>query len=172
MNRKITTLPSIVDSLIRETPAYGTVAEYADGSKFIYAYTALTDVEKGDTLAYTTTPNASGYNPQAAAAATSAIYHKYGVACQDKTAAGGLWLQIAGRCTFAKVDGTTDVAAGNFLKPANASRLLVIDHNATATASMVAVAEEAETKEAAAQTPITGSADHTIFLVDRWATVA
>jgi len=171
-DRKITTLPSVVDSLVQESPTYGTVREYEDGAKFIFCYTALTDVLKGDLFSYTATPNASGYNPQAAVPATSAIYHKYGIACQALTAAGGLWLQIGGRCDFAKIDGDTNVAAGNFLKAANASRAFVFDHGTVATASMLAVAEEAETVALAAQTPATGSADHTVFLFDIVATVA
>lgn len=153
---------------------YGTEIIFPSGNKYIYAYTALTTLVKGGCCAINQdTGDAAGQNPRATVPATSSIYHLFGISAETVTAAGGIWVQTKGRCTYARVDGATDVAINDPLKPVNAKQYLAQDHADTPTASFMAVAEEAEADAIAAQTDITnGDADKTIYLPERWATVA
>ena len=156
------------------TASYGSQVIWPDGREFVYGYTALTDLVKGDWVAIETdsADTTAGMNPRITKPATSAVYLLYGVMCAALTAAGGSWVQTKGQCTFAKVDGTTDVAINDFLKGSNGVTYLVQDHADTGTASAVAICDEAETAAVAAQDPITGSADHLIHLLGRRATIA
>jgi len=167
-----------IESLVLATPdAYGEKAFVTDSEgykEFVYCYTALTSLQKGSVVCITLdTGDSAGQNPRAVLPATSSIYNKFGICAETVTAAGGIWVQTYGRCSHAIVDGTTDVGINDPLKAANGVHSLVIDHTDTGTASMIAIAEEAETDTLTVQGSATyGTNDHTVFLLDRWATVA
>lgn len=164
-----------IETLCAERPsAYGKRRTLSDGREFVYAYTALTSLLKGGCVALELdTGDAAGQNPRAVVPTTSAIVNLHGIAAETVTTAGGIWVQTYGRCTYARVDGATDVGINDPLKPVNTTQYLTQDHADTGTAAMFAVAEEAETVAIAAQTDTTnGDADNTIFILGRRCTVA
>jgi hypothetical protein len=163
-----------LETLLLETPEYGAKRTLPDGREFVYCYTALTTLVKGGCVALETdTGDAAGQNPRAVVPATSSIHLLHGVAAETVTAAGGIWVQTYGRCTYARVDGATDVGINDPLKPVNTKQYLAQDHADTGTASMFAIAESVEADAIAAQVDTTnGDADKTIFILGRRCTVA
>lgn len=163
-----------IETLLLGSPEYGTKQTLPDGREFVYAYTALTTLVKGGVVALEQdTGDTAGLNPRATVPATSNVDTLFGIAAETVTAAGGIWVQTYGRCTYARVDGATDVGINDPLKPVNTKQYLAQDHADTGTASMFAIAEEAETDAIAAQTDTTnGDADKTIFILGRRCTVA
>ena len=162
-------------------PAYGeTLYGLVPGGKFIYCYTALTTLHQGSVVTISTdTGDTAGLNPRAVLPTTTSVYNQYGICAETKAAAGGIWVQVGGRCTHSIVDGTTDVGINDPLKPSNGSHALVNDHADTGTASMVAIAESAETDTLTVQGDATYGGQgaspqtwNTVYLLDRWATVA
>ena len=101
------------------------------------------NTEEGEVLVKTYDGD-SAKSPKAVAAATSAFNREVVVATQDQgTTAGFQWCVIAGPC-YALVDGTTDVAVGNFLEVLNGADGFTKDGTAQATTS-AAIALEAVT---------------------------
>jgi hypothetical protein len=134
---------------------YGTEIELPDGTKYIYAYwdgsAPATAIAKGDVLFYGAGAGATvGLNPRVTAPATTAVQVKVGVACQAKTAAGGLWLQIEGPCAFASVLGAATVAVGRALQCVNGQVYLADDGGTVLTADTVAYSQVAYTTTSAA----------------------
>ena len=166
-----------IEALVLETPSsYGVEASLPDGRKFVYCYTALTSILVGGCVAVGRTGGATtaGRNPQATLPETDDnVAHVYGIACKTTDAAGGVWVQVYGRCTFAKVDGTSAVAIGDSLKPVDGAQYLVQDAAVgnTKTAAAVAFAEEAEAVAYGSQTVTTGTPDNTIFITGQPATL-
>jgi hypothetical protein len=168
-----------LEALVLETPSsYGVKAAIEDKvsgyQEFIYCYTALTSLRKGSCVCISLdSGDAAGQNPRAVLPATSAVPNQFGICAETIAVAGGIWVQVYGRCPHAIVDGTTDVGINDPLKPVNGAHNLVIDHTDTGTASMVAFAEEAETSTLTVQGDATyGLSDNTVFLLNRLATVA
>jgi hypothetical protein len=173
-NYPIATIDPIETLTLERPSSYGVKRTLDDGREFVYCYTALTSLVKGGTVAINQdTGDAAGQNPRATVPATSSVANRFGVAAETVTAAGGIWVQTYGRCTYARVDGGTDVGINDPLKPVNAKQYLTQDHADTGTASMFAVAESVEADAVAAQTDTTnGDADKTIFILGELCTVA
>ena len=88
-----------------------------------------------------------GDNPVAVAAATATFRQVVVVATVDQGATAGFqWCVVEGECE-ALVDGTADVAKGDFLEVLNGDDGLTLD-GAGRTARSVAVAEEAQATDA------------------------
>jgi len=142
--------PGLEALLQMEAPAYGTEitlplivggADYGPAT-FIYCYTAETTIKVGFPvqIGYDTYSGTAGfYSPMASIPdATGEIYHLMGVACQTLTAAGGIWVQIKGRCAFARVSG--NVALGTHLTY-TAAPYFASDHATVKTVAGCAVYE-------------------------------
>lgn len=134
--------PPGLEALLAETPpAYGTerTMPVYDGSTgtFVYCYTALNTVVVGGAVQinYTGSVLTSAYaNPRVTLPDnTGSVPHQPGIACQTKTAAGGLWVQTKGRCFFARADGGTNIALGTHLTFTNGAQYLSTDHATVAT---------------------------------------
>lgn len=119
---------------------------WQDGKEYIAVYNETGAArERGDvaTLAYS-----NDYGTEAIAVATT-TFPVCTVVFLDAVPANGLaWVQIAGECAEAKVDGTTNVAAGDFLEVINGGTAFIKDGTARTTVS-AAVACEAVTADAA-----------------------
>lgn len=169
-------------ALAAYTPAaYGQEVTLNDATygtrKFIFCYTALTSLHQGSVVCIEldTADTTAGMNPRAVLPATSSVYLRFGVCAETVAAAGGIWVQVYGRCDVVCIDGTTDVAINDPLKAANASHCLVQDHADTGTASMIAISECAQTDTPTVQGDATygdPTDSHQVYLLDRRATVA
>jgi len=73
-----------------------------------------------------------------------AVYQEVGVVLEALTEAGYGWVRVAGICD-ALVDGTTDVAKGDYLESL-ATISVVKDHSTVRSVNSVAVALEAQTE--------------------------
>lgn len=104
---------------------------------------------KGDAVFINAVANASGNNPAISAAATTAVNQMAGIVTTTLAAAGLVWVQIEGYCDFAKLEGTTDIAAGDQLQMVNAQTYLVKDGGTGRTADSLAIAQEAYTTNSA-----------------------
>lgn len=83
--------------------------------------------------------------PETAAAATSTVYQQVGVVCTAATVGLEVLLQTRGFAE-AYVEGTTDVAAGDFLEVLNGENELKKDGTRSANSVAVAVDAQAENK--------------------------
>jgi hypothetical protein len=92
-------------------------------------------------------------SPSAVAVATSAFPVRTCVATEAQTAAGYQWVVIEGECD-ALVDGTTDVAEGDFLEVLNGADGFIKDGTSRTTVS-AAIAREAQTTNADTLTKVT-----------------
>lgn len=143
--------PGLEMLLAMKAPPYGTELDIPvyDGSMghFIYCYTALATIVVGGCVEISLTGSlvtTGDYkNPNATIPATTAIPHRRGIATKTVAAAGGLWVQIKGRCFFARVvdPATTDIVIGAHLKAVTAVQYITLDHATARTTSGFAVFE-------------------------------
>ena len=118
--------------------------------QYIYQDSASpASVAEGDWVFIGAVGLATADNPAASPAATTAIPQNVGVAIDDYTVAGGMWVQTKG-IGNAKVDGTDDVTIGDQLQLVNAAVHAVKDGGTALTVDSVAIALEAYTTGAAA----------------------
>ena len=126
----------------------GEIVEWKDGRSFICAYfdagtlspaTAL----KGAALAISFDTGDGVESPIAIAVGTLAVYRYIGVALQAITTAGWYWFQIKGECQ-ALVEGTSDVAVGDYLEVLNTEDSFKLDHATVRSVNSVAVALAAQ----------------------------
>lgn len=145
--------PITVDKIPYGVPALGQRQDWADGRKFIGAYydgvAPATTVTKGD-FVFIQDDSDGVYTPQieVAATGTAGIYRQGGIVCETVLAADNrvVWVQIAGDCEFARVEGgTTDVDIGDTLKGVDAQNYLVQASATDLTTNAFAVAKEAIT---------------------------
>lgn len=160
MRRSVIAPAAPADYIPDFTGDYGDRIDYA-GREFVFCYFPAARA-KGDIVRVGIAGQASK-NPAASTVATTAVPTEFGVACAALGAAGDGWVQVAGRCAFAKVDGTTAVAAGDALQAVNAAVHLVKDGGSTLTADTIAIAEAAKADAGAALTAV--------YLLGRGATI-
>jgi len=132
----------------------------SDGEKaFVCAYYAGSSLAAGQpvTLSY-----GGAYPVAIIEAATTAFAVKTGVATKAMTAAGYLWVQVEGLCE-ALVDGTTDVAAEDYLEVINSGTAFIKDGAARTTVSG-AVAVDAQATDSAVKV--------TVYLIPEQHTIA
>lgn len=146
MRRSVIAPAAPADYIPDFSGSYGDRIEYAD-REFVYCYAAAA-CAKGDLLRVGIAGHATN-NPVASTVATTAVPTEFGIATATLTGAGGLWVQVKGRCSFAKVDGTTDVAAGDALQGVNSAVHMVKDGGSALTADTIAYAEEAQADNSA-----------------------
>ena len=136
----------------------GEIVEWKDGRSFICAYfdagtlspaTAL----KGAALAISYDTGDTLRQPIAIAVGTLAVYRYIGVTLQAITAAGWYWMQIAGEVD-ALVEGTSDVAKGDYLEVLNTEDSFKKDHATVRSVNSVAVALAAKTANSEVLTPV------------------
>ncbi len=122
-----------------------------DGNKaYIYCYVQASALAGQPlVLSFTGVPGASGTNPGTATAATSSVYQLIVVPPVAQGATAGFqWCQFKGDAQVL-VDGTTDVAIGDFLKCTNTATSLSKD-NTTRQTTSVAISQVAYTTNSAA----------------------
>lgn len=118
--------------------------------RFIFAYCAAAEtVGQVRVISHTGVVTT---NPSAIAPATLAVYQYVGVATKTTTAAGWQWYQIKGDVN-ALVEGTTDVAVGDYLEVLNTELSFKKDATARSTNS-VAIAQAAQATNSAVLTPV------------------
>lgn len=131
----------LADDQFGNTP-YGATVALPDGREFVYCYTALATILFGGCVCIDKTGGAaSGQNPRATIPATTDMRHKFGIAAQTAGAAGGVWVQTYGRCSYARVDGATNIAIGAFLKPVDVAQYITYDHATVAILQPFAIFE-------------------------------
>lgn len=138
---------------------YGNGSEYSEGGKQFVVCKSHDALAVGDVVvvAY----NASG--PVTAAAATSTFPVRTGVVIDEASAAGEqIVVQVGGLCE-AYVEGTTDVAAGDFLEVLNAENEFKKD-GASRTTVSAAVAVDAQATD--------GNVLSTVYLIPEQHTIA
>jgi len=120
------------------------------GAEFINLYAA--SHTKGQ-IKVVTYDGDEASNPSAVTPATSAVYQKVGVCTKTSATAGYVEYQIKGDCTFALVEGTTDVAKGDFLEVLNGETSLKKDAT-TRSVNSVAIAQAAQTADSSVATSV------------------
>jgi len=118
---------------------YGAEIILPDGREFVYCYTDVITWLYGSFCCIDYTGGAaSGQNPNAIVTpSNNSLYHRFGICTSTVAKAGGMWVQIYGRCSYARMDGNTDVTLGAHIKPKQSVQIAVEDHDGTATASAI-----------------------------------